>query len=132
MFMISLVPHAEDLRRIICKPLEYIFRAYLNNESFPLEWKNTNAIPIQKKDDKQFSKNDRLISLLPPNMSESFRNYNFFNTNFKYLIKNNLISEKQSGFKPGVSCINQLKQSGISGILLNIIKDSEKTKNGTQ
>ena len=81
---------------------------------------------------------------------------------FEYLIKNHLITENQSGFKPGDSCINQLlsithdiykslddgskvkgefldiskafnkvwhegliyklKQNGISGKLLNIIK----------
>ena len=36
----------------IHKPLEYIFRASLNDERFPSEWKKTNVVPIHKKDDK--------------------------------------------------------------------------------
>ena len=31
-----------------------------------------------------------------------------FNTMFTYFIENNQISENQSGFKPGDSCVNQL------------------------
>ena len=31
-----------------------------------------------------------------------------FNEIFRFFIKNNLISQHQSGFKPGDSCINQL------------------------
>ena len=124
----------------IHKPLESIFRASLNDGRFSSEWKKANVVPIHKKDDKQI-----------------------YNMIFEYLIENNLITENQSGFKPGDSCINQLlsithdiykslddgfevkgvfldiskafdkvchedliyklKQSGISGKLLNIIKD---------
>ena len=36
-------------RELICKSLEYIFQASLNNESFPSEWKNANAVPIHIK-----------------------------------------------------------------------------------
>ena len=35
----------------IHKPLEYIFRASLNDERFPPEWKKSNVVPIHKKDD---------------------------------------------------------------------------------
>ena len=34
---------------LICKSLEYIFQASLNNESFPSEWKNANVVPIHIK-----------------------------------------------------------------------------------
>ena len=37
-----------------------------------------------------------------------FSNVLFINTMFPYFIENNLISENQSGFKIGDSCINQL------------------------
>ena len=36
----------------IHRPLDYIFRASLNNERFPLEWKKANVVSIHKKDDK--------------------------------------------------------------------------------
>ena len=93
-------------------------------------------------------KNYRPVSLLPV----SFKIFEriIYNRIFEYLIEKNLITENQSGFKPGDSCINQLlsithdiynslddgfevkgvllgiyklKQNGISGKLSNIIKD---------
>ena len=39
-------------------------------------------------------------------MRENFRK--IFNKMFSFFIKNGLISQNQSGFKPGDSCINQL------------------------
>ena len=47
------------------KSLEYIFRASLNDERFPLKWKKANVVSIHKKDDKQILKNYRLVLLLP-------------------------------------------------------------------
>ena len=143
----------------IHKPLESISRASLYVKSFPPEWKNT--VPIHKKDDKQILKNYRPVSLLPI-CAKIFERI-IYNKIFEYLIKTNLITVNQSGFKPGDSCINQplsithdiykslddgfevkgkfldiskafdkvwhegliykLKQNGISGNLLNIIRD---------
>ena len=132
----------------IHKPLESIFRASLNDERFPSEWKKANVVPIHKKDDKQILKNYRPVSLLP--VSVKIFERIIYNRIFEYLIEKNLITENQSGFKPGDSCINQLlsithdiykslddgfevkgvflgiyklKQNGISGKLSNIIKD---------
>ena len=48
----------------IHKPLEYTFRALLNDERFPSEWEKANVVPIQKKDDKQILKNHRPVLLL--------------------------------------------------------------------
>ena len=145
----------------IHKPLESIFRASLNDEGFPSEWKKANVVPIHKKDDKQILENYRSVSLLPI-CAKIFERI-IYSRIFEYLVENNLITENQSGFKPGDSCINQLlsithdiykslddgfkvkgvfrdiskafdkvwhegliyklKQNGIYGKLLNIIKD---------
>ena len=114
-----------------------------------------------QKDDKQILKNYRPVSLLP--MCAKIFERIIYNIIFEYLIENNLITENESGFKPGDASINQLlsiahdtyksfddgfevkgvflnicnafdkdwhegfvyklKQNGISGKLLNIIKD---------
>ena len=88
------------------EPLEYIFRASLNDESSPTEWKKAIVVPINKRDDKQILKDYRLVSLLPI-CAKIFERL-IYNIIFEYLIENNLITENQSGFKPGDSCINQL------------------------
>lgn len=40
----------------INKPLDYIFRASLNDERFPSERKKSNVVPIHKTDDKRILK----------------------------------------------------------------------------
>ena len=90
----------------IHKPLEYIFQASLNDERFPSEWKKANVVPIHKKDDKQALKSYRPVSLLPV-CAKIFERI-IYNRTFEYLIQSSLITENQSGFKPGDSCINQL------------------------
>ena len=62
-------------------------------------------MPIHKKDDKQILKNYRPVSLLPI-CAKIFERI-IYNKIFEYLIKTNLITVNQSGFKPGDSCINQ-------------------------
>ena len=32
----------------ICKPVELIFRSFLENEKFPTEWKKANVVPAHK------------------------------------------------------------------------------------
>ena len=90
----------------IHKPLESIFQASLNDGRFLSEWKKANVVPIHKKDDKQILENYRLVSLLPV-CAKIFEKI-IYNRIFEYHIENNLITENQSGFKPGDSCINQL------------------------
>ena len=65
-----------------------------------------NIVAVHKKNDKQFVKNYRPISLLPicDKIFESILYYSLFN----FLNQNDLISPTQSGFNPGHSSINQL------------------------
>ena len=107
--------HSHDMMSIrmlkICgdsinKPLGLIFRACLEHGVFPQNWKKANVVPIHKKNDKQSLKNYRPVSLLPI-CGKIFERL-LYNNMFSFLIENDLISQNQSGFKPGNSCINQL------------------------
>ena len=73
---------------------------------FPEEWKKTNIVPVFKKSDKQCVKNYRPVSLLP--ICSKIYERIIYNNTYNYLINTNLISQNQSGFKRGESCINQL------------------------
>ena len=90
----------------ICKSLKLIFQSCLESGKFPSEWKKANVVPIHKKGDKQILKNYRPISLLP--ITGKILERLLYDTMFEFFTKNNLISDDQSGFKPGDSCVNQL------------------------
>ena len=90
----------------ICKPLNLIFKSCLKTGQFPSEWKKANVVPVFKKGDKQLVKDYRPISLLP--ITGKLFEILFYNQMFGFFIRNDLISQNQSGFKPGDSCINQL------------------------
>ena len=64
-----------------------------------------NTVTVHKKDDKQNIKNYHPVSLLPI-CSKVFKRI-LFNNMLSYFLENNLITQKQSGFKPDNSCINQ-------------------------
>ena len=86
--------------------LKIIFEDILSTTLYPDLWKLANVSPIFKKGDKQSIKNYRPISLLPicGKMLEKI----IFNNLYHYLNSNNLITRKQSGFRPGDSTTNQL------------------------
>ena len=85
--------------RSIRKPLDLIFQSCMKQGRFPKE----NA---HKKEDKQILKNYRPISLLP--ICGKIFDPLICSNLFEYFFENDLISQNQSGFKPGDSCINQL------------------------
>ena len=88
----------------ICKPLKLIFQSCLESGKFPSEWKKAKVVPIRKKGDKPILKNYRPISLLPIT-GETLERL-LYDTMFEFFTENNLISDNQSGFKPGDSCVN--------------------------
>ena len=67
--------------------------------------KKGNLVPIFKKGDKQNIKNYRTVSLLPICIKIFERV--IYDNMLKYFLDNNLITPKQSGFRPGDSCINR-------------------------
>ena len=79
----------------IYKPLNLIFKFCLETDQFPSDWKKANVVPVFKKGDKQLLK-DFVQFLYSPSLVKFLKDYFI------------MISQNQSGFKPGDSCINQL------------------------
>ena len=69
-------------------------------------WKIPNITPIFKKGNKQLVENYRPISLLP--ICGKVLEKLIFNQMYAYLQSNSLITNNQSGFRPGDSTTNQL------------------------
>ena len=90
----------------LCVPLKIIFDNILKTGIFPDQWKEANVTPVHKKNDKQLIANYRPISLLPI-LAKVFERIIFKNL-YNYLNSNNLITNNQSGFRPGDSVVNQL------------------------
>ena len=90
----------------IGRPLNIIFKTCLGTGKFPLEWKKANIVLIHKEGDKQTVKNYRPDSLLLicGKIYESL----LYNEMLNSFLENDLIFPKQSGFRLGDSCINQL------------------------
>ena len=84
----------------IYKPLNLIFKSCLETGQFSSEWKKANVAPVFKKGDKQLLKNYRPIPLLPIT-GKTFERL-LYNQMFEFFIKNDLISQNQSGFKPAM------------------------------
>ena len=82
-----------------------IWSEYVSNGVFPSKWKKGNAVPIHKKNERQCFENCCPVSLLP-NCGKILEPF-IFKEMLPFFIKNGLISQNQSGFKPGDSCINQ-------------------------
>ena len=90
----------------ITMPLEIIFKNCISSGEFPAYWKVANVVPVHNKSSKQIVNNYRPISLLPI-IGKIFEKI-IFNNLYKYFHNNNLLSDKQSGFRPGDSCVNQI------------------------
>ena len=86
-------------------PLQIIFRNILSTSIYPHTWKLANVTPIFKKGDEQLIKHYRPISLLP--IFGKFLEKLIFNKLYSYLQLNDLITQNQSGFRPGDSTTNQ-------------------------
>ena len=88
------------------KPLELIFKSCIKSRKFPIEWEKAHVVPVHKKNNKQLTENYRPISLLP--VCGKILDWTIYNKMFEFFSENELISQNQSGFRPGDSCINQL------------------------
>ena len=95
-----------NLAQFICYPLCLIFNSSLSSGLFPSSWKLANVSPIHKKNDRQNKSNYRPISLLSC-IAKVFERL-VFNVLFNYCKINNLLTERNSGFKPLDSTVNQL------------------------
>ena len=84
-------------------PLSTIFRSALKSGVFRDNWKKGN---FHKKSSKQLLGNYRPISLLPI-FGKVFEKV-LFNILFRYFQDNKILNDKQSGFRPGDSCVKQL------------------------
>ena len=89
----------------ICKPLRKTYEECLRTDTFTLEWKKGNIVPIFKKGDEQIYKNYRPVSLLP--IFGKIIERLIFEEMFPFFIENKLMTANKSGFKCGDSCINQ-------------------------
>ena len=78
--------------------------------------KKANVVPVHKKGDQESLKNYRPISLLLI-CGEIFARLTY-NKMFEYFIENDLISQNQSGFRPGDSCFNQLLSMRFINLLM--------------
>ena len=108
----------------ICKPLEIIVQNCLRSRKFTFKWENTNVFATFKKGDKQCIKNYGPASLLPV-CSKVFERL-LYNNMFSFFSENDLISPKQSSFRPGDSCTNQLRS--IAHEILSAFYDGHEVR----
>ena len=90
----------------IAIPLQIIFNDCIHSGLFPDFWKCANVQPIHKKDNRQTKSNYRPISLLP--ICGKILEKIVLDQVYTFLNVNNLLSKKQSEFRPGDSTIYQL------------------------
>ena len=90
----------------LCYPLCQLFNKSLHIGTYPELWKLANVVPIYKNGERHDKKNYRPISLLSciGKLMERCVSKHIL----QYLIKNNIVTTLQSGFKPGDSTVNQM------------------------
>ena len=86
--------------------LAKIFNKSLESSTYPDIWKMAHVVPLHKKNSQSDPNNYRPVSLLT--CISKILEKAVYKYVHNYLISNNLITKKQSGFSPGDSTINQL------------------------
>ena len=86
----------------ICVPLEIIFNMSLSKGECPTDWRSANVTPIHKKGDRTDPGNYRPVSLTSQvcKILESIVKEHIL----EHLASNNILSDKQHGFRVGRSC----------------------------
>ena len=90
----------------IVRPFCLIYERCIESGQYPQACKRANILPIHKKESRQLKKNYRPISLLST-CGKIFEKL-IFDVMYEFLNKNNFLTPKQSGFRPGDSTDNQL------------------------
>ena len=96
----------KESSRVLAEPLSKLFNICIRSGIFPSSWKRAHVIPLHKSGDLTLCNNYRPISLLS-SVSKVFETVIFKHIN-QFLKVHNLLSEKQSGFIPRDSTVNQL------------------------
>ena len=96
----------KDCADVLAKPLLKIFQYSLSIGKFPSKWKEANVVPIHKKNSKQDKNNYRPISLLST-LGKVFERL-IFNSLYKFCKENDLLTWRNSGYKPLDSSMYQL------------------------
>jgi len=90
----------------IAEPLANLFTLSFSRSRLPSQWKDANVIPVFKKGERSCPSNYRPISLLCI-VSKVMERIVADNLR-SYLFRNNLISQRQFGFRPGHSSLDLL------------------------
>ena len=122
---------------IIAHPLSKLFNKSLQSGYFPSSWKKACVTPIfKRKGSSSNPTNYRPISLLP-NLSKLLEKL-VFNKIYEHINENSLLTEKQSGYRPGHSTQIQLlylthqlystlnKNQNLTAVFLDISKYFDK------
>lgn len=102
-------------------PLARLFNWSLQLGRFPTPWKLANVVPVYKKSDRQKVENYRPVSLLST-LSKVLERI-VHSRLYDYCMENNLLTEKNSGFKRQDSTVNQLLH--ITNIIGNALDQKE-------
>ena len=89
------------LHIIVSRPLADIINLSLSTGSVPEQLKIAKVIPIYKKENAEIFSNYRPVSVLP--CFSKILERLVFNKSLDYIDKNNLLNEKQFGFRPNHS-----------------------------
>ena len=89
-----------------CVPLELIFKLSIDSGECPDDWRSANVTPIHKKGDKTNPSNYRPVSLTSQvcKVLESMVRKHIL----EHLAVNNILSDRQHGFREGRSCLTNL------------------------
>ena len=96
----------KNTRVSICEGLSRLLNTSFNQGKVPQKWKQANVTPIYKKGDRQLVSNYRPISLL--SVIGKIQEKVVFKSMYNFFKVHNLLTWRNSGFKPLDSAMNQL------------------------
>lgn len=103
---------------LIIHYITHIFNSIVTTSNYPSGWKLAKVIPVPKNDNEY-----RPISILPY-LSKVFERL-VHNQIYKYVVDNNLLTDRQSGFRRGHSCTTALTE--VIEDIRNSMDDSKIT-----